>query len=73
MTFLVQTHHPDTKGSYVTRCSFDNFSEAWFSYKSINIGLGYKKRLVKISKDGSRQTMIRGLQVSSKRKGGHTS
>jgi hypothetical protein len=58
MTFLVQVGK-GSKGSYTTRYSFDNFNEAWFWYKSINIGMGYKKRLVKIFEDGTRKTMTR--------------
>jgi hypothetical protein len=36
-----------TKGCYQTRYSMENASQAIFYYHSINIGNGYKKRLVK--------------------------
>lgn len=34
------------KGSYKTRWSIDDEGQAWLYYSSINIGNGYKKRLV---------------------------
>lgn len=43
--WLVQVGN-GSKGSYKTRYSFDNEGQAWFYYASINIGNGYKKRLV---------------------------
>jgi hypothetical protein len=37
-----------TKGAYKTRCSMTNANQAIRYYHCINIGRGYKKRLVKL-------------------------
>lgn len=37
-----------TKGAYKTRCSMTNAAQAIRYYHCINIGRGYKKRLVKL-------------------------
>ena len=45
-TFLVQVGRY-TKGKYLTRCTFKgNLAQAVSYYNAINIGRGYKKRLV---------------------------
>lgn len=46
--FLVQVGRY-AKGKYLTRYSFKgNLEQAVFHYRCINIGLGYKKRLVMV-------------------------
>ena len=54
--FLVQVGH-GPKGAYKTRYSFTDRDQASFYYVCINIGRGYKKRLVKV--EGSRQVLAR--------------
>ena len=44
-TFLVQVGR-GSKGSYKTSCSLADLSRAVFYFNCINIGRGYKKRLV---------------------------
>jgi hypothetical protein len=58
--FLVQVGR-GTKGAYKIRYSFTNQAQANFYYAGINIGNGYKKRLVRV--DGrpgqAKQTLAR--------------
>ena len=58
--FLVQVGH-GPKGSYKTRYSFTDQDQASFYYVCINIGRGYKKRLVKVegALGGARQVLAR--------------
>lgn len=44
MMFLVQVGR--YKSAYKTKWSFDTLSQASLWYKSLNIGNGYKKRLI---------------------------
>jgi hypothetical protein len=46
--FLIQVGR--YKGSYKTKYKFNTLTQAWLWYKAINIGNGYKKRLVHNSK-----------------------
>lgn len=45
--YLVQVGH-GPKGAYRTRYTLTNQSQATFYYNCINIGNGYKKRLVRV-------------------------
>jgi hypothetical protein len=59
-TWLVQTGRG--KGSYSTRYTFKGeagLHHAWFYYKSINIGNGYKKRL--LSPEMNKPTLARSF------------
>lgn len=47
------------KGRYKTKYSFTgNISRAWFWYNGINIGNGYKKRLVMVGLEVPRMTTL---------------
>lgn len=56
--FLVQVGRG--KGAYSTRYAFKgNLGQAVFYYRGINIGLGYKKRLLMNNKTLARQFSLR--------------
>lgn len=46
MRYLVQVRKEGN--GYLTRCSTDNWSQAMFNYRCINIGAPYTKRLVEV-------------------------
>lgn len=47
---------PRPKAGYETRYGTENETQARLLYKGINVGLGYKKRLVAI--DGRKRTIL---------------
>ena len=47
---------PNSKSGYKNRFTLDKASQAIFYYHGINIGRGYKKRLIKI--EGSKRAVI---------------
>ena len=55
--FLVQVGK-GSKGSYSTKCCVTNFRQAKMHFDCINIGYGYKKRLVMLDAD-SRKVLAR--------------